>query len=252
MLTLPHADRARTVYVQGWLVGADAGPPEAEAPREDAGRARARRAVRAHCPHDAGERRTNARVGSPGSEPPGESSDPARPRVPAHPHNPVGRREIPGRQPLGLVPFELAARPGTGARSFSGPAAPDIEAGFALAAWAVDLCLTRAGLGRPGCDLHLHLPLLEVVGTGPSCRLALANAILQVRGAGRGPDPRTTVVLGDLTLDGDVLPVGALAPTVAVARAQGFDRFVVPMGSGELGTGVVEAATLAGVRTGTP
>jgi len=128
-----------------------------------------------------------------------------------------------------LIPYEVGLRRGTGCRSHSGPITQDVLESFHLAAWAVDVC-RPSGTGRLALyDVHLHFPLNHVHAVGPSCRLSLANSLLQAWPEDARYLPSTTVLLGDLTLQGDVLAVGHLATKVATARSAGLTTFVVPV-----------------------
>jgi ATP-dependent Lon protease len=109
----------------------------------------------------------------------------------------------------------------------------EVRASFDLADWAVELAQLRWGEALPAVDVHLNLPLHDVSGSGPSNRLSFANALLQARGSGRGLPTSSTVLLGDLTLNGDVLPVGCVAEKVRAARAAGITCVVAPSGSAE-------------------
>lgn len=142
----------------------------------------------------------------------------------------------------GLVPFEVAASPGSGRRTWSGPRDDEVRDSFDLAVWAVELALLRWGATSRQVDLHLNLPLHGVTGSGPSCRLSFANGLLQARWSARGLPASSTVLIGDLTLSGDVLPVGHLAAKVQAARTAGIACVVGPSGSAE--PGVRELATL--------
>ena len=147
-----------------------------------------------------------------------------------------------GDDAAGLVPFEVAAVPGNGRRTWSGPVGDDLRASFELAAWAVEL--TGLSKAFPMLDVHVNLPLHHVTGSGPSCRLSFANALLQAQCPRRGLPAPTTALIGDLTLGGDVLPVGGLAEKVRAAQASGLGCVVVPGGCGEVGTGLRELYTL--------
>ena len=128
-----------------------------------------------------------------------------------------------------LIPYEVGLRRGTGCRSHSGPISQDVLESFHLAAWAVDVC-RPSGTGRLArYDVHLHFPLNHVHAVGPSCRLSLANSLLQAWPEDARYLPSTTVLLGDLTLQGDVLAVGHLATKVATARSAGLTTVVVPV-----------------------
>jgi ATP-dependent Lon protease len=126
-----------------------------------------------------------------------------------------------------LIPYELGFRPGSGTCSYSGAVADDLIRSLILSIWSVQLCLTRLGCDLPQFDAHLHLPLNNIQATGPSCRLSLANGLLYACLETSIYSPSTTILLGDLSLHGDVLPVGNLARKIEIARAAGIFQIVI-------------------------
>lgn len=143
-----------------------------------------------------------------------------------------------------LIPYEIGMRCGTGARSYSGPISKDLVESFHLAAWAVDVCRSTGTDRLASYDLHLHFPLNHVDACGPSCRLSLANSLLQAWPEAARYEPLTTILLGDLTLQGDVLPVGRLEHKIEAARNAGLTRIVVPLASGRDYPGTVGVSSL--------
>ena len=121
-----------------------------------------------------------------------------------------------------LVPFELAARPGRGAASFSGPVAADVFQSLLLARWAVEVCLTRLGRAVAATDVHLNFPLHRLVGAGPSCRLPFVYSLLEVMSVELAYAADDVVLSGDLTLGGDVLAVGGFERKFRAAREAGI------------------------------
>lgn len=126
-----------------------------------------------------------------------------------------------------LIPYELALTPGTGRRTHSGPVARDVFESFELAAWVTSACLARHTVASETLDAHLNFPLHGMRSSGPSCRLSFVNAFAWCLADEARHDPSETVLIGDVNLRGDVIPVAEIAPKVAFARAEGFTCIVV-------------------------
>lgn len=134
-----------------------------------------------------------------------------------------------GDERSALIPYEIGLRSGSGGCSRSGPISDDVLESFHLAAWAVDMCRPEGTTRLTSYDVHLHFPLNHVRAIGPSCRLSFANSLLQAWPDDVRYAPSTTILLGDLTLRGDVLPVGGLETKIETARTAGLTRIVVPL-----------------------
>ena len=87
--------------------------------------------------------------------------------------------------------------------------------------------------GRPGCaeffarhDLHVHVPGGGTPKDGPSAGLTLGIALLSLA-TGR-PVRRRLAMTGEVTLRGDLLPVGGIREKVLAARAAGATTVVLP------------------------
>jgi ATP-dependent Lon protease len=88
---------------------------------------------------------------------------------------------------------------------------------------------TRFGLDAGFFDkieLHIHIPEGAVPKDGPSAGIALTVAILS---ALTGIAARTDVAMtGEITLSGDVLPIGGLNEKLLAAKRHGINRVLLP------------------------
>ncbi len=75
-------------------------------------------------------------------------------------------------------------------------------------------------------DLHIHVPAGSVPKDGPSAGITIAAAIVSVR-SGR-PIDHTIAMTGEITLRGEVLPVGGLKEKLLAARGAGIRKVVLP------------------------
>lgn len=127
-----------------------------------------------------------------------------------------------------LIPYEMVLRRGRGILSHSGSVNLDLIGDFRLAIWAVELCLSRFVGALPAVDVHLHLPLNNIQGSGPSCRLSLVNSLLQAWLESHSFCSSTTILLGDISLGGNVLPVGCIDQKMDIVKKAGFTQIVLP------------------------
>jgi len=126
--------------------------------------------------------------------------------------------------------IETTTMPGTGKLVLTGQLG-DVMKESAQA--AVSFLRSRSGeLGLPDDyfakhDLHIHVPTGAVPKDGPSAGVALATAIASLL-TGLKVDPDVAMT-GEITLTGQVLPIGGLKEKVLGAKRAGIRKIILPM-----------------------
>jgi ATP-dependent Lon protease len=128
-----------------------------------------------------------------------------------------------------LLFIEVVAVPGKGRLLLTGQLG-DVMKESAQAA----LSYARAWAGAHGQagdffakhDVHVHVPAGSIPKDGPSAGITIGTAILSVLTV--RPVNRRVAMTGEITLRGDVLPIGGLKEKVLAARLAGVHTVIVP------------------------
>lgn len=133
---------------------------------------------------------------------------------------------------LGLYRLETQVTPGNGQLKLSGfgsntAAKESVKVGFDY--FRANVAQVQASAGVSERDYHLHI--VESHNTGPSTALTLASYVALCSGLlGRPVEPQM-VILGTMSLGGNIVPVENLAESLQLAADAGAKRALLPMAS---------------------
>jgi ATP-dependent Lon protease len=94
-------------------------------------------------------------------------------------------------------------------------------------------------------DVHIHVPAGSVPKDGPSAGVTIATAIVSL--LLDRPVRRKTALTGEITLRGEVLPIGGVKEKVLAARSAGVDGVILPR-LNERDVAVIPAALRKGLE----
>ena len=154
--------------------------------------------------------------------------------IPEDPLNPGSLHTVDrgSRGHLGLYRLETQVTAGSGQLKLSGfgsntAAKESVKVGFDY--FRANVSQIQASLKAGDHDYHLHV--VEAHNTGPSTTLTMTAFVALCSGlVGKALEPQM-VVLGSMSLGGNIVPVESLAESLQVAAEAGAKRLLLPMAS---------------------
>jgi ATP-dependent Lon protease len=128
-----------------------------------------------------------------------------------------------------LLFIEVVAVPGKGLLLLTGQLGEVMKESAQAALSFARAYAARQGMGDDFFakhDIHVHVPAGSIPKDGPSAGITIATAIVSVL-TGR-PVHRGVAMTGEITLRGDVMPIGGLKEKILAAKLAGVTSVLVP------------------------
>ena len=133
---------------------------------------------------------------------------------------------------LGLYRLELQIMAGSGKLSISGVGTSQkTKEPIKVAYDYFKANASRVSASAKTLEHDFHIHVVELHNNGPSDSITIAALVALCSGLLGKPVQRQLVVLGDMSLGGNVVPVDSLAETLQVAFDAGAKRTLIPMSS---------------------
>ncbi|KNC98542.1 ATP-dependent protease La [Spizellomyces punctatus DAOM BR117] len=133
----------------------------------------------------------------------------------------------------GLLFIEATQMAGKGVLHLTGKLGDVIKESAQLGLTWVRANATRLGLAKvstsnvlEGLDVHIHLPAGAIPKDGPSAGVTIVTALVSL--FSQKPVRDHTAMTGEITLRGQVLPVGGIKEKVLAAHRGGIRRVIIP------------------------
>ena len=149
-------------------------------------------------------------------------------------HDKVLKEGIPGvvtglawTQAGGEILFiETKSMHGNGKLSITGQLGDVMKESASIAISLVKSMFVKDNLDFSTTDIHIHVPSGAVPKDGPSAGIALFTAITSLV-TGIAPDPKIAMT-GEVSLRGNVLPIGGLPEKLMAAQRSGVKKVLIP------------------------
>ena len=128
-----------------------------------------------------------------------------------------------------LLFIETIAVPGEGKLSLTGRLGEVMkESAQAAVSFARTFALDNCGSDEffTSHDFHIHAPAGSISKDGPSAGITIATALLSI--LTKTPISRTVAMTGEITLRGEILPIGGVKEKILAARAAGIEQLILP------------------------
>ncbi len=133
-----------------------------------------------------------------------------------------------------LLPIEALAMPGTGRTILTGQIGEVMRESVQTAISFIRTCFPKLGIVADhldSLDIHLHFPSGATPKDGPSAGIAIATAVMSL--VAKVPARHDVALTGEMSLHGNVLPVGGIRDKLLAAVRSGLRAAVVPSRNSE-------------------
>ena len=114
--------------------------------------------------------------------------------------------------------------------------------------YRIAAALLNNGYRIPGKKITINMAPADLRKEGAAYDLAIAMGILAASAQIKATDLETHLIMGELSLDGEVQPIRGVLPIAIGAREAGFSTFILP-GANAREAAIVEGITVYGVNT---
>jgi len=128
-----------------------------------------------------------------------------------------------------LLKIEAVAVPGTGKTQFTGHLGDVMKESIQAAVSVVRARVEPFGISpdfHKDQDLHIHVPEGATPKDGPSAGVAMCTALVSVLSS--NPVKADVAMTGEITLRGEVLPIGGLKEKILAAHRGGIRTVIIP------------------------
>ncbi len=135
---------------------------------------------------------------------------------------------------LGLYRLETQATAGNGKLNTSGlGSSSGAKEGLKVAHDYFKANVNRVSTMTKASDFDLHLHMVELHNTGPSKQMTLASFIAYCSATMKRPTQNQMIVLGDMSLGGNIIPAENMAEALQVGMDAGAKRVLLPMANAQ-------------------
>ncbi|WP_228547955.1 protease Lon-related BREX system protein BrxL [Alloalcanivorax venustensis] len=135
---------------------------------------------------------------------------------------------------LGLYRLETQATAGNGKLNTSGlGSSSGAKEGLKVAHDYFKANVNRVSTMTKASDFDLHLHMVELHNTGPSKQMTLASFIAYCSATMKRPTQNQMIVLGDMSLGGNIIPAENMAEALQVGMDAGAKKVLLPMANAQ-------------------
>jgi len=136
------------------------------------------------------------------------------------------------KEQLGLYRLEIQISPGNGTAHFSGLGSnASAKESLRIALDYFKANVTRVSASAKATDKNYHIHIVELHNSGPSTAMSLASFVALCSAIMKKPVRSQLVVLGNMSLGGNIVPVEDIAASMQVAFDSGGKKVLLPMSS---------------------